>query len=344
MGMYELNHLLQRYPNAARSLFLSSPMDDWRGRRSRYKYPLHVACNPLASQEFIDRLVREWPESVQVPCRCAIEDFSLQGDPAEKFRKFLRKAYLTDSEFFSNGHDFARRRRDIEEYKQVIDDHNCTDMLVDVDMIYALPLDLACAADEVLSAEVIDILTNHTPPLHFICTFSRTPWIPTRLKAIQYLASVFPHDSMLFYHDTLPFHCACLFGAPRAVLEWWCEQYPNVVGTYTKDTDASPLHYYLCSSPRTSDGKNRDSYFSAVKFLVEKHPDALHHMNHKKLLPFHVAAMNNADLDVLFYLACQKPEALFDHHCHSFTPPSDNCKNLKAEAKFNRKRKVSDLE
>jgi len=330
MKMDELNRLLQRYPNAVRSLIPpGSRLDD--GTRSRFQYPLHVACNSRAPKEFIERLVREWPESIQVPCSYTISEFVLQDHPNQIIR-FLWPFLLDD-------YDPLVVDPGIEQYKQAIDDHDRESILQD-DMIYALPSDLAYATDEILSCEVIDILTNHTPPLHFICTFSRTPWIPTRLKAIRYLASVFPHDSMLFYQGMLPFHCACLFGAPRAVLEWWYKRYPKVVSTYTKDTHASPLHYYLASN--NTSGVSRDSYFSAVQFLVEKHPDALHCMNHMGLLPFHVAAINDADLDVLFYLACQKPEALFHHHA-SPPPPPDHDGDSKPKAQINRKRKVSDL-
>jgi len=62
--------------------------------------------------------------------------------------------------------------------------------------IYALPLDLACAVRERPSLEFIRLLTNGKPPLHFLCKYSRTPWIPTRMNAIQYVASILPHDGM----------------------------------------------------------------------------------------------------------------------------------------------------
>jgi len=174
--------------------------------------------------------------------------------------------------------------------------------------IYAIPLDLECANYENPSPERVRILTNHTPPLHFICNYSRTPWVPTWLDAFKKLASVFPNDGMHFHQGALPFHCACRMGAPRSVLEWWCEQYPEVVSTYTTDTQESPLHCYLFSS--TSNNVNKKSYFSAVQFLVEKYPAALHRTNRMGLLPYHVAAMQDADMNVLFYLACRTPEVL----------------------------------
>jgi len=52
------------------------------------------------------------------------------------------------------------------------------------------------------------------------------------------------------------------------------------------------------------------SYLSAVKFLVDKHPGALNCSNRMGWLPFHVAALQDVALDVLFYLICQDPGAL----------------------------------
>jgi len=59
-----------------------------------------------------------------------------------------------------------------------------------------------------------------------------------------------------------------------------------------------------------------------VQFLVEKHPDALCTPNIMGMLPFHVAAVHQAPLNVLFYLACQDPEALLS--CSSDLALSDH--------------------
>jgi len=79
------------------------------------------------------------------------------------------------------------------------------------DYIYAQPLDVACAVRERPLLEFIRLLTNGRPQLHFLCKYSRTPWIPTRMNAIQYVASILPHhnDGMRFYHGVVPFHWIC---------------------------------------------------------------------------------------------------------------------------------------
>jgi len=191
------------------------------------------------------------------------------------------------------------------------------------DYIYALPLDVACAARERPSLELIRILTNGRPPLHFLCQYSRTPWIPTRLKAVKYMASILPNDrGTLFYRGALPFHWVCRSRAPRSVLEWWCEQYPTVVSARTSHTQELPLHCYL--DPRGTDGSREtaidvpheqncdddNSYLSAVQFLVGKYPDALNCANRIGWLPLHLAAMQDVALDMLFYLLCQNPGGL----------------------------------
>ncbi len=59
-----------------------------------------------------------------------------------------------------------------------------------------------------------------------------------------------------------------------------------------------------------------------MQFLVEKHPHAVCKLNRMGMLPFHVAALNQAPLDALFYLACQNPEAL--QYCNSNLAVSDH--------------------
>jgi len=187
--------------------------------------------------------------------------------------------------------------------------------------LYALPLDLACVARDRPSLEFIHLLTNGRPPLHFLCKYSYTPWIPTRMNAIKYVASILPpDDGMRFYHSVVPFHWVCRSRAPRSVLEWWCEQYPAIASVRTTHTHELPLHCYLSSTATEKSEKaasveqrrqcNDACYLSAVQLLVEQHPDALNSMNRMGCLPFHAAALHGASLDVLYYLVCQNPGAL----------------------------------
>jgi len=174
-----------------------------------------------------------------------------------------------------------------------------------------------------VSLECVHLLTNGVPPLHFLCRYSRTPWIPTRMNEIKHVASICPDDDkMQFYQGMLPFHWACRSRAPRSVLEWWCEQYPAIASVRTTHTHELPLHCYLSSIVTESEETawksfwdyqfycGNDAYLSAVQFLVEKHPDALNCTNRMGWLPVHVAALRGASLDVLYYLVCQNPVAL----------------------------------
>ncbi len=210
-------YVLESYPQAVRVQDTSR------------RLPLHEAClqNACPAPGMIDRLVREWPESIQMACSC----------------------------------------------RQHLDPFN----VKEEGYIRALPLDLACANHHCKSSpEIIGMLTNQMPPLHFICAHTCTPWEIT-LKAIQYLASVFPNDVMLFHQGMLPFHIACQVGAPRFVLEWWRQQHPSVVSMYTTDNHESALYCYL-SSPASSMA-NGKSYYAALQFLVVSYPAALHSPN-----------------------------------------------------------------
>jgi len=157
------------------------------------------------------------------------------------------------------------------------------------------------------------------PPLHFLCTYAATFWGPRTMITMNYLISVFPDDVTLFYQGMLPFHCACRAGARWSLLKWWWRKFPDIVQVITQDTGDTSLHCYSSSTYAALNAPNshreRQQRFLAMQFLAEKHPDALRKLNRMGMLPFHVAAVHQAPLDVLFYLACRNPEALL--HCSS---------------------------
>jgi len=171
-----------------------------------------------------------------------------------------------------------------------------------------------------MSPELIFILTNAAPPLHFACTNETTAWIPTRMKTMKYLVGTFPDDVMRFHEGTLPFHCACRSHAPHSFLEWLCQHSPKAACTCTTDTNNSPLHCYLTSKAAVSTTTaittensvdlQQETFLSAVEFLVEQYPVSLRIPNRFGWFPFHVAIINDAPLDALFYLGCQYPEHL----------------------------------
>jgi len=190
---------------------------------------------------------------------------------------------------------------------------------------HPLPLDLVCQrdyyyrSDRHVIPELIFILTNAAPPLHFACINATTAWIPTRMETMKYLVEAFPEDVMQFREGTLPFHCACRSGAPHSFLKWLCQHSPEASCTCTTDTNDSPLHCYLSSKAAVStttanttenavDAQQQQEMFLAVEFLVEQYPASLRIPNRFGWLPFHVAIINDTPLDVLFYLACQYPE------------------------------------
>jgi len=106
-------------------------------------------------------------------------------------------------------------------------------------------------------------------------------------------------------------------------LEWWCEQYPTAVSAHTTHTQELPLHCYLASKGREEGSRetainippkqpydNDDLYFLAVQFMAEQHPNALNCANQKGWSLLHVAALQDAPLDMVYYLLCQNLGAL----------------------------------
>jgi len=239
--------------------------------------PLHLACARKSKPRFltIDCLVRAWPESVMVECD--------------------------------------------QEYRCI--HHGCR----------VLPLDVVCA--EPLTprptVETIRALTPpHMSPIHFACSHAssicRTCWIQTRLQTLRCLAYYFraSEDWTQFHQGMLPLHGACRGGAPRPILEWCFRQSKDAFCTLTTDTGDSPVHCYLSSwrAPMASTNATHlderpspdphDVFGSAVDYLLEQYPEAVHISNRSGLLPFHVAILHKVPLGVLFTLAQCNPEAL----------------------------------
>jgi len=144
------------------------------------------------------------------------------------------------------------------------------------------------------SEELIRLLTNDMPPLHFAATFS------ARKLTVEYLVMKFRDDLKLFHNGMLPIHCACRAGAPHVILNTWLKPYPEAVAMATTDTGDLPLHCYL-SRTWSSSLPDSVSFLAAVKYLVKQYPAALHQMNRNGYAPFHVPEMNDLPSDVLFY-------------------------------------------
>jgi len=96
--------------------------------------------------------------------------------------------------------------------------------------------------------QVIRLLTNQIPPLHFVCTYAAKCWGPQMMTTMDYLLSVFPEDAMLFVHGMLPIHCASRAGATRSSLKWWMKKCPEVIKVIMTDTGGTLLHCYLLSA------------------------------------------------------------------------------------------------
>jgi len=175
--------------------------------------------------------------------------------------------------------------------------------------------------------ELLLLLTNEIPPLHFACTLA---WIPARLTTIQYMSTIYPNDRMRFHDGKLPFHHLCRAGAPRSCFEWWLEQCPEAISRRTTDTGDFPLHCFLSSSSMTSTSttttemelsintqQTSSDTFAELCYLAERYPAAMRSTNRNGWLPLHLAAMSDAPLGVLFFLVREFPESVMppvDYH------------------------------
>jgi len=239
-----------------------------------------------------------WPESISIACPC--------HDGAEAMN-INRENGDHDAVNNNNGDGDGTNRNGIH-------DNNVTSNGKKV-YCNVLPNDLVCARGKIPSSELVCLLTNKMPPLHFVSTYACDSLGPQRIVTIQFLDSIFPSGATFFYQGLLPFHCACRAGATQCILEWWWEKYPMVIQTPTMDTGDFPLYCYLSptnSTPIAARAINSEipQYLSAMQFLLQKQPEVLCYANILGHLPFHIAALHQVPLDALFHLACQDPEAL----------------------------------
>jgi len=214
-----------------------------------------------------------------------------------------------------------------------------------------LPLDIVCdtaTAEQPLTMEIMLLMTNGTPPLHFACSQPCTTWFPYRKQTLEKLAALSaPEDWMQFHQGRLPLHCAGRAQAGKAILWWLMEQYPNVLRTCTTDTMDFPLHCYLSSSTitrttttsnsvpnSTTSGTTMTQNFSYVTgqgssmwlwsrysflmvwYLVKQYPAVLGIANRTRWLPIHLVALHDVPLNILFYLASYHPKSLLQENNH----------------------------
>jgi len=281
-----------------RSSFLVSFILDCYPQAARIKdnmsqLPLHTACLQEVGLEVMRHLVRAWPDTIHIPCPFDYKvDYKQNTDESDDSQQTNTEQFVYDI----NGNEVEGNGGD--------DDRTNDGSRMEAVQCNALPLDLICAQKRQPSPQLIGLLTNQMPPLHFVCTYATKLWSPRTMVTMGYLMSKFPQDSTLFYNGMLPFHCACHSGATRPFLNWWWKKYPDIVQLITEDTRDTPLHCYLSSAYG-----QKQWFFLAVQFLVGKCSNALRTTNKMGMLPWHIAAIHQAPLDILFYLVRDDPEA-----------------------------------
>jgi len=282
--------------------------------------PLHLACRAQAATDVIQYLINLYPESVRVLAydrlplyfACSVDEWNIKSDDSDSesyepdrwtleclvrtWPESIMAAFKEKNGFFYRPFDIFLDTWAItatnKKYESSDGEYELSD-------------------DDIESLAKIPLLTNGIPPLHFVCTYS--PSI-RMLDFLKYLVRLFADDRLLVHDGMLPFHCACRAGAPKDVLEWWLKQYPQLAGTPLAETNDYPLHCYVSHVAQSGltpwRKQEKEEYLSTVEYLVKAHPAALRIANRGGWLPLHLAAMNDAPLNVIFYLARQHPECM----------------------------------
>ncbi len=261
-------------------------------RTSDGSLPLHTACSCSQATEVMRYLVESYPQAVHIPdCfRRSLLHIACKS----WFGKQISLQQLETIDYLVRAWPESVQRP----YSDLHQD----------DSTGQIVLDVACDQCKSPSTKLIHLLTRGNPPLHYVCANECTLWMPTRLQTIAFLSSLYPDEMMRFHNGMLPIHVACRARAPRAVLECLVQQCPQVIHMVTKDMKDSLLHCYFSSTRRTtSHDLHLNWSWSTITYLVEVHPEALNYPNRRGWLPIHIAAMHDAPLDMLFYLATRCP-------------------------------------
>ena len=115
----------------------------------------------------------------------------------------------------------------------------------------------------------------------------------------------FPNDVDSFYNGKLPFHLACDIAAHISILDILLKSYQNAIKVPSKKTNDTALHLYLLSTGNGISSNNK-SFKMTVKFLVKNY-NVLLWQNNNGWLPIHIAAFQDASINILFLMATKNP-------------------------------------
>jgi ankyrin repeat protein len=124
------------------------------------------------------------------------------------------------------------------------------------------------------------------------------------LANVQYLVREHPEAlEVANQHGSLPLHLAAArSGTPLSVVECLMEGHPGAL--CARDMRGSlPVHVAVSRG---------DASLGIVRLLVGQRAEALRQKNCRGFVPLKIAAMSDAPLDVLYYLATRDPESISD--------------------------------
>jgi len=169
-----------------------------------------------------------------------------------------------------------------------------------------LPINIACDEGRHPMQRHILALMNQIPPIHFLFLPQCYIHSETRMQMLLKILWTFPNDVNSFYEGKLPFHLVCDIAAHISILDTLLKSYWNAIKVPSKKTNNTALHLYLLSSGNGISSNNK-SFKMTVKFLVKKNYNALLWKNNNGWLPIHIAAFQDASINILFLMATKNP-------------------------------------
>jgi len=137
----------------------------------------------------IDHLIQAWPDSIRIPCQ------------------YMYKYEIDESDGDDQDSDMEHLGYDIngEEFDANNDDTNDESNMNKPMQCFGLPVDLICQWEQKPSLQIICLLTNQMPPLHFVCTYAAKIWGPQTM--IVYLSR--GCHAVLSWHAAHSLHVSC---------------------------------------------------------------------------------------------------------------------------------------
>lgn len=235
-GRTALHVLCANRPPLQSVVFLAPDLNSCRQRTSKGMLPLHYACREQASEDVVDFLLKQYPESVQIPTASGwfpLHLASARGSSLGVIQRLISAWPESVQQATRDGRmalHFACANHASLQIVQLLIRQNPNSIQVQ-DQNELTPLHIACAYSDNL--DIIKYLVDEWKdglvcpgklgrlPLHLAC------WEGQTLQNVKFLVHACPQAIMTRDNDgLLPLHCACKGDAGMAVIQHLIVQAP----------------------------------------------------------------------------------------------------------------------